>query len=234
MTARLLNWPVGVEWANYAILEGPRTIGAGGGFSFAGLAQTVRSPFGLWRVRITLPEMRGAEARRVRGWITAQHGGANATRVPWQEPEIMTRAEAGASGPLVQTWSNGEYWSNGLGWSARYPTETAGAAAAKGDTSVVLGSDHWGQSLDDGDRFGFFPFHLAVYEVTEVLAAGQYRIWPPLRKAVAATDGATMRPTMAMKLLTEPKLPYNRNLMPEIDLDFLEVKDEIVRAWFTG
>jgi hypothetical protein len=111
-----------------------------------GYVQTVASPFGLWRWQFTYTQMIKAEARRYRGFITALHGGANATRVTFKDPDEMSRAEQGVTMTAREesvgvSWSNGATWSNGLGWACPPPLVYLAAAAAKDATTITLNTD---------------------------------------------------------------------------------------------
>lgn len=95
--------------------------------------------------------------------------------------------------PLV----DGEPWQYQADWVA--PSAVAALAASE----IRLAATTWGHNLDVGDRIGFAPSHFGLYVVTQRIAAGRYRIWPPLRKAVTVNDWAHLRPVMAMRLENE-------------------------------
>lgn len=107
------------------------------------------------------------------------------------------------------------------------------APAAVGDTIVKLQNNVWGHALGVGDWFGFAPYHFGVYMVTEVLAPGTYRVWPPLRKAVV--DGyVTRRPVMAMRLESEQSASVDRGLdwADAATMTLVEVLDPDVAQYF--
>lgn len=115
------------------------------------------------------------------------------------------------------------------------PPHVAVADAAPRDATVIsLGSDFWGHTLNVGDYLGFFPFHLGLYLVTEVIDPGTYRIWPPLRKAIGPDDFATLRPTLAMRLESEDAANAGRGLVVAegLSVTLVEVPDYTVRQWF--
>src|SRR5690606_27156301 len=111
-----------------------------------------------------------------------------------RDPDIMSPAEAGITGPFQKSsspevianvgdqggvaWSNGEPWSNGFNWQPAYPTVAVAAASAYDSGIVTLADEFWGHGLGIGDYIGFFPFSLGLYTVDEVIAPGQYRVWP--------------------------------------------------------
>jgi hypothetical protein len=237
---RLLNWPVGLGIRSRRPLAGPRTVGASGGQeTIGGRYQSVSSPFGAWKYELLLPAAKGRMYRRIEGLVTALHGGANAVRVPWPVPDGMTLKEAGAKITAAQErsgmpWANGRSWSNGKNWSVSPPNVPVAAAAAKDATVVRLEPLYWGRSLGMGDEIGFFPFHFGKYVVTEDRGGGEYRIWPPLRKAVTTDDFATLQPVLAMRLDGEQSAQLSRNVGhgDETTLIMTEVFDSDVRQYF--
>jgi hypothetical protein len=237
--ARLLNWPIGIPKVEYQRLTGPRTAGSSSSESLRGFVQTVSSTFGLWRYQITLRRMRGRVFRRFRGMVTALHGGANAVRVTFCDPDGLSYEAAGVnttgSGHGVP-WSNGQPWSNGCDWHASRPSVPVRTAAAKGATVIRLESDHWGENLEGGEWIGFWPFHFGKYEITEVIGGGRYRIWPPLRKAIDTDTYATLKPVMVMRLESESGGPIARGVFAaeSATLTLVEVEDQDVRRYFTG
>lgn len=242
---RLISPPSGLGVTSIEPLSGPRAVNSGITQSIGNFTQTFGSPFGLWRFRFSFHAMRGAEFRRYRGWITALHGGANATRWRFFDPDMMSPKEAGLNLPscawwtdtgLDQNWSNGQPWSNGKGWGISPPQVRVAAPAVLGDTVVSLAAEFWGHSLGSGDDIGFFPFHLGMYEVTEVIEPGTYRIWPPLRKAITPDDLATLDPTLAMRLESEDAANVGRGLVVAegLTVTMVEVFDYDVRDYFTG
>lgn len=238
--ARLLSWPNGLRTNMREPLSGPRTIGASQTQSISGFLQTTASPFGLWRWRFGFPSlMRGQIFRRYRGLVTALHGGANAVAVPFCDWDGLTRSQMGVAATDQewrdgQPWSNVQPWSNGQNWGSTPPVVAVSAAMSKGGTVVSLDSAFWGDGLDIGDMFGFFPFHLGKYMVTEVLAPGRYRVWPPLRKDISPDDFATLRPVIAMRLEGEEAATAARDAAFGINLSMtlVEVLDYDVRKYF--
>lgn len=247
--ARLLDWINGLSIIARSPLTGPRTVGSASTESLAGYVQTVSSPFGLWRWQFTLRPMRKALFRRYRGLVTALHGGANAVRVTFCDPDGLTWEESGVTATSEEIragvpWSNGASFSNGENWSVGRPWETVAVDAAKGDTTIAIYGEHWGNDLVGGEQIGFVPFHFGMYVITEVIARGdagvspatpsQYRIWPPLRKAVAVDEYVTLTPVMAMRLESEAAATASRGsrLAEGSSLTLVEVQDEDVREYF--
>lgn len=237
--ARLISWPLGLR-ANYREpLSGPRTVGSAQTQSTGGFVQTVAAPFGLWRWRFSFPPLRGQLFRRYRGWITALHGGANATRVEFCDWDGLSLAQRGIDASQGvwsegQPWSNAEPWSSGENWSGYAPKVSASAAAALGATEIQLASDFWGHALDYGDQIGIFPLHFGMYMVTEVIEPGRYRIWPPLRKAITTDDYATLKPVLAMRLEGEESATAARDAFStsNASVTLVEVLDYDARDYF--
>lgn len=238
--ARLLDWPIGLGRTALQRLTGPRAVGATSTESIEGFVQTVASAFGVWRYQISIQTTQGRKARLYRAMVTALHGGANAVRVPFTDPDVMSFAESGVNATAEQlldgiTWSNGASWSNGQGWGVGRPRPGIGVNAAQGATIIVLVNEYWGGALLGGEWIGFMPFHFGKYEITEVIAPRQYRIWPPLRKAlVAGSDYATLNPIVAMRLESESAGTVTRGLVAAEGnvMTMVEVEDADVRAYF--
>lgn len=237
--ARLLSPPVGLGTTSIEPLSGPRTVGGSSTTSVSNYQQTVASPFAVWRWRLSFPAMEGSLFRRYRGWITALHGGANATRWTFFDPDCITFHEAGVNASQFEIatgkpWSNGMPWSNGENWQSSRPVVSVVSAAVRGATTLSLADQWWGHRLDIGDYVGFFPFHLGMYEITQVIEPGIYRVWPPLRKAIATADFATLSPTLAMRLESEDAASAGRGLVAAEGLSatLVEVEDYDVRDYF--
>jgi len=239
--ARLLSPPAGLlKTTAIEPLSGPRAVGAAGTQALDGFVQTTAGAFGLWRFRFSFPPMKGIKFRRFRGWLTALHGGANATRWAFFDPDMMTYQEAGVDATDFEIatgtqWSNGEPWSNGENWRLSPPVVSVAAAAAIGATEITLADEWWGHELGLGDRVGFFPFVFGMHEVTEVIADGVYRVWPPLRAAITTAAKATLKPTLALRLEGEEAATGSRDVTAAVGLTatLVEVLDYDVRDWFT-
>ncbi|KKX28225.1 hypothetical protein FDR95_12170 [Rhizobiaceae bacterium LC148] len=238
---RLLNWPNGLGVRTRRPLSGPRSVGGTSPQdSIGGRSQSVASPFGAWKYEFVLPVAEGRLYRRIEGLITALHGGANAVRVPWPAPDALTLNEAGAKYAYVQErdgmpWDNVMPWANQRNWSASPPNVPVAANASVGATIIRLTADFWGYDLDMGDEIGFFPLHFGKYMITEARGSGEYRIWPPLRKAITTDDFATLKPVLAMKLDGEQAAELSRGVGygEETTLILSEVFDYDVRDYFT-
>lgn len=245
--ARLVSPPVGLPVTSIEPLSGPRSVGGGSLQSIGNFVQTTASPFGLWRLQFSFAAMQGDLFRRYRGWITSLHGGANATRWKFDDPDVMSFADAGVIATDEQLrrgmpWSNGKPWGapgqdpwfNTGNWPISRPVVPVAAGAALGDTVIELGAAFWGHRLGIGDDLGFFPFHLGLYTVTEVIAPGQYRIWPDLRKAITTDDFATLDSSLALRLENESAASAGRGLVSADGLTatFVEVLDYDARDYF--
>ena len=231
--------PTGLYPRTMEPLSGPRTVGASTNTSIGNFTQSVSSPFAAWRWRFTFPASIGANFRRYRGWVTALHGGANATRVPFYDPDMMTLREAGITAAKDQLrfgmpWSNGAPWSNGKSWGLTAPNVAMAASAAADATIIRLANFAWGRRLGMGDYIGFFPFHFGLYTITEERGDGEYRIWPPLRKALTTQDFATLYPVLAMRLESEEAATASRGLAvaDEATVTLIEVFDYDAREYF--
>ncbi|MGN6307324.1 MAG: hypothetical protein ACTHNH_21105 [Mesorhizobium sp.] len=233
--ARLLHWPSGLKTILREPLSGPKVVGGGSTNSIGNFTQTFGSPFGLWRFRFNFPPMRGQQARRYRGWITALHGGANATRATFCDWDGLSKEQRGISGDLKQPWSNGMPWSNGQPWRDYAPVVSVSVAAALDNDTVTLADTAWGHGLGYGDQIGFSPFHFGLYMVTEVIELGTYRIWPPLRKALTIDDFATLKPVLAMRLESEEGATAARDasFISNATMTMVEVLDYDVRDYWT-
>lgn len=213
---RLLDWPRDLRWIAREPLTGPRAIGSGSTESLTGFVQTFASPFGLWRWSFSFPPLRGRAFRQYRGAAVALHGGANAIRVPFCDPDGFTWAEMGVTATPAQLrdglpWSNGQPFSDtGQNWRIGRPWAAFAAAAPADATEIRLADQHWGHRLELGSMIGVTPHHFGLYVVTEEMGAGRYRIWPPLRKAVSTTSYATLDPVLAMRLESEAAAPAPR------------------------
>lgn len=239
--ARLVSWPLGLRANAREPLAGPRAVSAGVTQSIGNFTQTFGSPFGLWRWRLSFPPMRGQKFRRYRGWVTSLHGGANASRVPFCDWDGLSFAQRGIvttrdEWRRGQPWSNGMAWSNGENWKSSSPNVAIAAAVARDATIIKLADAFWGHGLDVGDQFGLFPFHFGLYMVTERIAPGEYRIWPPLRKAVGIGDFATLSPVLAMRLESEDAATANRGaaFSEGATVTLVEVLDYDARDYFAG
>ena len=118
---------------------------------------------------------------------------------------------------------------------ASYSSKTLAASIARYDTTVTLQNSKWGYNLLPGDQIGFGPLYFGVHIVTEVIAPGNYRVWPPFRGDVAATGYATLEPVLAMRLESEQAAPIQRDIyvMPPSSLTMVEVEDADVRLFYT-
>lgn len=238
--ARLLDFPIGLRPNRMRKLAGPKTRGAGQSVGATGWEQTVASPFGARRLEFSFPNIRGKLARRTRGWISAMHGGANATRIRLCDWDGLSLADRGINATLAEykagsTWSNGLPWSNGQNWSNSEEPLAVTAAAAQDDTIVSLDVSGWGANLGVGDWIGFFPFHFGVYEITQVVDDGQFRLDMPLRDALTTSSWAYPNPTLAMRLESESAASGERDAfsLTGLSLVMVEVFDYDVRDHFT-
>jgi hypothetical protein len=185
-------------------LNGPEAVSGSQNTTIGNFTQSVASAFGGWVWEFVFPPMEGEEYRHFRGWLVAQQKGANITRWQMTDRDLMPKARAGVSDDAANMpWSNGMKWSNGMRWGFTYPNVPAAAPAALDASIITLADTFWGHNLKWGDRIGFFPFHFGLYQVTQELGDGRYRIWPPLRKAVTTIDFATLYPVMAMGLMMQ-------------------------------
>lgn len=256
--ARLLTLPAGIGIKSLDVVDDPNTRNSGSQTAQDGIEQTFDGIGQVWAFHLGLTISQGLLARRMRGTLDALLGGANAIRVKLDDPDVMTPAEAGIVGELIENtpweiaqvigdqggvpWSNGMPWSNGLNWQASYPTVKVAESASADTTIIKLQDEFWGHSLGMGDRFGFCPFHFGMYEVTQVIAPGTYRVKYSLRKAItfsatpALCDRATLFPTIVVRPMGKAgaKAPA-RGLAyaEETTIAVTEVVDAYVRSDYT-
>lgn len=234
---RLVSWPY-PEIVGYELLSGPIAVSSGSTSSMAGREQTFDGVGETIVMRFDLSDKWGVVARRERGAFLALQGGVNAFRVPLPDFDRMSFAEAGGTGAFAGVpWGNGETWSNGEAWQPAYPRVDVGEAAAYDSGIVALADQFWGHQLGVGDRIGFTPLHFGVYWITEVLAAGRYRIWPRLRRAIDTGTIATLDcHVLAMRPLGREALAGGRDLdtTKGTSITLHEVIDPYVRQYFTG
>lgn len=198
--ARLVEFPQPLHLTGVTVLSGPNARNSGANTASDGSEQTFDGVGNVWSFKLDFTISQNTRARRLRGALTALLSGANAMR--WQviDGDRLSLVEAGLSASFTaENWSNDESWSNGQGWGISYPTISVAEAAAVDAGIVKLADSFWGHNLGMGDRFGFYPFHFGLYEVVEVIADGEYRIWPRLRKAITTDDYATLHPIIALK-----------------------------------
>jgi hypothetical protein len=243
---RLLSWPHDVAITERSPLSGPRSHNSASSESLTGFVQTVASAFGAWRWQFSVRPMRGQRFRRYRGMAAALHGGANAVRVDFCDPDGLTWEESGVTANVANglEWSNGASWSNGENWAVGRPWEDVVGNADQGDDEITIKGAHWGHSLGMGDYIGIVPYHLCVYIVTEVIeqdseaspSTSTYRVWPPFRKPVTTSDKVTLEPVMAMRPESEAAVTATRGrVMADANtLILTEVEDADVRDYFSG
>lgn len=236
--ARMVSWPAGLAALSIDVTSGPRTSGIVTEGTTASV-QTSQSPFGYWGFRFGFPATREAGSRAFRGWVASMNGGANATRVPFFDPDIMSYLQSGVTVTSYEEthgipWDNGQSWSNLANWSVGRPLVAVSATSSIQTAVVNLANTDWGHLLQVGDYIGFTPFHFGMYIVTEIIQDGRYRVWPPLRKALATTDYATLSPVLAMRMVEEGAADVSRGLFfsesPSISL--VEVFDYDVATYF--
>ncbi|PSM18216.1 hypothetical protein [Nitratireductor sp. StC3] len=211
--ARLLSWPDGVGIDLLEVVDDPNIRNSGSNTASDGSERLFAGIGQVWAFRVGVPILKNLKARRVRGIQDGLMDGANAMRFQYFDPDQMTPAEAGLDvspnltwrDRITVPWSNGMNWSNGQPWRVRYPVVKVAASASFGETIVSLQDEFWGHSLGFGDRFGFFPFHLGLYQVTEVIVPGTYRVKWSLRAAITYSADpsevtyATLFPTLALR-----------------------------------
>lgn len=217
-------------------LAGPESVSGSQNTSIGNFTQSVASAFGGWVWEFVFSPMEGEEYRHFRGWLFAQQKGANATRWHVTDRDLMPRSRAGfAADGGNMPWSNGMKWSNGMRWGLTYPNVPVAAVSALDSSIVTLSATFWGHRLKWGDRLGFFPFHFGLYQVTEEFGNGQYRIWPPLRKAIGPEDFATLYPVLALRLMMQDFEYPTEEAVHTVGatVRMIEVFDYDVRDYFT-
>lgn len=236
---RIIKFPRGMPIHRVEFLSGPRALKSGASESGSGWVQTSSGIFGLWRLRFSIKSIRDLAFRDYRGFVTAMHGGANATILNVIDYDKMSYADMGAD-VTVETerdgirWDGNIFWLHRKTWRIGTPYLENPAPAAKGDSLVTLPPEFWGHQLEVGDIFGYGPDHLGMYVVTESFGSGEYRIWPPLRKDVTALDLVIMDPPLAMRLESEEAANIGRALggSDELVLTMVEIEDSDVRNFY--
>ncbi len=231
--ARVVSWPIGIRVSMSGPKSGPRSIGSGSSESLTGFVQSVASPFGLWAWSFSIPPLRGAGFRAWRAFVMALQAGANGARVTMCDPDRWSSADLGITPETDVPWADGQLWDNGLGWSSGLPLESVTAAADAGATIVTLGAATWGGLGGNPPLFGFTG-HFGFYVVTEVLADGRWRIWPPLRAAITPDDAATLRPVTVMRLASAdlPALDRGVSHAENLTISLVEVEHADVVDYF--
>lgn len=237
---RLIDWPVGLYPKGMDPLSGPQTVGGGSTTGSTGFVQTFASPFGLWKWQFTMPPMRGRVFRRYRGMVLALHGGANAVKFPFFDPDGITFDEMGIANSRDTimngvNWSNDQPWANQQRWTWQQPSISVLSSAAAGDISVKLGTEAWGSYVGIGDYFGFTGIY-GLFAVTGVNDDGSVIIWPPLRADVTSANRATLNPTIVFRLESETGANLTRGLevCENAAITFIEVEHQDVIDFFGG
>jgi len=222
---KLLRWPEGLGITSIEPINAPATVSGGSTETLGGFVQTVAGIGFLWQFSMSFPPMNKAKARAHRGWIASQIGGANAVRFKIVDGDRKTNEELGIE---AFTGVDSE------GYAIDRPLIEMTVAHSRGDTIITLPNTLWGHRLGVGDWLGFGPLHLAAYRITEEVSAGEYRIYPPLRKDVAIDDVATLEPVLALRLASPDGAnePRGVSLVEGATFTGVEVLDEHVRAYF--
>ncbi|WP_011580571.1 MULTISPECIES: hypothetical protein [Chelativorans] len=242
---RLLTWNDGLGLNALEVVQGPNVRNSGSNTAADGSEQTFEGIGSVWAFRLGLTIKQGRAARAQRGILDALMGGANAMRFTVIDPDMMTPAEAGMSVPdwlgwndvPAQPWSNGMPWENGQFWKVSPPVVRVAASAGVDSSVIRLRDEFWGHALGIGDRIGFFPFHFGVYQITEVLEPGTYRVKYRLRKAIAAGDFCTLRPVIVLRPTSKTSAMPPARVPAHTEttsVTLVEVIDPYVRQYFTG
>lgn len=220
---RVISYPT--KMSKLKLLEaeaasGSNTLGDGREQTFSG------ATFAL-KFEMEFPPSSGASSRKERSWLRALLNGANATRWQYSDGQRPTQAELGVDGETA--WTSTDGWEDGVSWgSDDYGFVNVAAASAIRTTIITLADEGWGRALVGGEVIGFVPSHYGAYEITEVRGNGEYRISPPLRKALTTDDYATMRPVMLLRPVpnTVSYGTFNPAYVSERKAQFVEVFDE--------
>lgn len=233
---RLVNYPFGLCITSFEALNGPAVISSGSTTSQSGFNQSFADPNFAWKFNLSFQSMNFKLARSHRAWVMSQHGGANATRYTLIDGDLPSPEELGLDpATLSPQWGNDVQWDGNATWGAVYPLVKMDKAYSKGETVIELPNNLWGRKLDVGTYIGFNPDYFGFHMITEVLANGQYRIFPPLRKGVTTDNYATLNPTIAMKMENANSADVSRNALfvDGASITLIEVLDEYVREFYT-
>lgn len=234
---KIIDWPVGIQYGSITWTQGP--VVKAPSESVTSRFQTVESPNGLVGFDLTLQPMNERTARIYRGLISFLHGGANAVRFTFFDPDRPTFGELGyaeseALGTYhADTWDDGQTWAEGNYWEAGLPLATLTASSAKGTTSVTIDLSEWNDELYAGTIIGF-PLHFGLYTVKYV-NGNVATIWPPLRAAVASGEYVTLEPVIACRLSSSDGGRFSRGSshIQDATISLVEVPDEIVNTYAT-
>lgn len=227
---RLVDWPLSIPFTAIDGPYGPASVNSGTQTAQSGLEASYSTPGAPWRFRMSMGHMQRGLARLARGTLYSGANGANWYRMRFTPGARRTLAEAGAT---TVTWDDVE-WSEGGTWGLSYPLVTP-AVFMPADTAVItLTSEAWGHDLEIGEFVGWTG-HFGAYVIEETFGGGQYRIWPPLRSAVVASEQrCTLEPVMAVKLVSNS---YNIGMSgitaSGMSAEFVEVFDYQVQEQAT-
>ena len=235
---RMVDFPVDLPIRTRRPIGGPGVLGATQ--SETEKSQVVTSPFGdLLRWEITCPPMRGAGARAFKQLTVAAQSGANCFRFELCDIDEPSYGELGLNISNSQggkvPFSNGQTFTNGKLMTLNKPLADIAAASAKNSGTIVIDASAWNGVLPAW--FGIVG-HFAAYFITGAVFNGDIatcRVWPPVRRDIATSDFATMRPVVAMQLMGPGGAAWSRQIEVQdgMTLQMQEVLDETVRAYVT-
>ena len=235
---RLVQHPVSLTWTDLVPTAGPQVLG--GSTSLTQYVQSVVSPHGLVGFDVTYPVREAVAARALNGMVSDLEGGANVLLFPWRdiaaEPD---RAEFGLSaGPWPNLpWGNGLAWGNGEAWRTA-PAGTVTLGDSELDASEItlsLAAWPWAAAGLRGTVIGFAG-HWGAYTIQSCRLSGgaaTCRLWPSLRRRVAAGTLVTLRPVIGMRLVSADGGRYRdaRRQRADLTLSLVEVPDDVIRRY---
>lgn len=176
--------------------------------------------------KLTFPDMRPREHRRVQGWLTRLRGMIGLVRMV-DYHRMRPAYDQFDVRPGAQSWSDGTWFSDSSGWVDGYlpPAIVAAETADEGACSLVVSGlpPSLPRPLGLGDLFEVRPNgipanHGHLYEVVQDArsdADGRARLTfePPLRRGVAAGDMIVLRyPSSVFRLASDGEGVMSRRL----------------------
>lgn len=199
MTGRIIQWPTDLRMVSVTPIDGPDVVSSGVNTALNGAEQVVRSIGNLIAIDITFPPAKGSEARAQRGLFTSLRSGVNAVRFQYPDPDRRTLREAGVNADGGTINISGIAGLAGANIVLDLPTVDVNRTANRGTNQIRLANEFWGRDLQVGEWISFYPNHPGVYQITDVLPNGFYRIWPNLRQRITVADYASFNLMLIMK-----------------------------------
>lgn len=227
--ARLVSWQAKVM--RLTLANGPASSGSGSNTMANGSEQSFAGWNFALAFEMSFPPSEYEQARKEYNWMLGLHNGANATRYEYIDGQQKTPSDVGEA---AAAW-DGASWSTGAAWGEGHGTVALSADVAKDATIVELANTKWGHALEAQEAISFGPSYYGAHFVTEVLAAGKYRVTPPIRAALTAgTHRANLEPRLALRFIPGSVNygTFNPAHVSDRGARFVEVFNEYVSPYF--